>query len=95
MVLEVALVDVTDADAFEAAYRGVRQLLISTPGCRTVRMTRGVESPKRFVLLVEWDSIEAHEINFRQTETFRAWRPPSEGSSPPRRGSSTSRTWAE
>ena len=37
-------------------------------------MTRGVESPKRFVLLVDWDSVEAHETNFRQTETFRAWR---------------------
>jgi quinol monooxygenase YgiN len=74
VVLEVALIDVTDADAFEAAYRGARRLLIETPGCRSVRMTRGIESPKRFVLLVEWDSVEAHETNFRQTESFRAWR---------------------
>lgn len=74
VVLEVALIDVTDADGFEAAYRGARRLLVQTPGCRTVRMTRGVESPKRFVLLVEWDSMDAHEINFRQTESFRAWR---------------------
>ena len=74
VVLEVALIDVTDADAFEAAYRGARHLLVDTPGCRTVRMTRGIESPKRFVLLVEWESVDAHEINFRQTETFRAWR---------------------
>lgn len=74
MVLEVALIDVTDPDAFEAAYRGARHLLINTPGCRAVRMTRGVESPKRFVLLVEWESIQDHEVNFRGTETFRAWR---------------------
>ena len=23
-------------------------------------MTRGIESPRRFVLLVEWDSVDAH-----------------------------------
>jgi quinol monooxygenase YgiN len=74
VVLEVALIDVTDADGFEAAYRGARQHLVQTPGCRRVRMTRGIESPKRFVLLVEWDSVDAHETNFRQTDSFRAWR---------------------
>jgi heme-degrading monooxygenase HmoA len=44
------------------------------PGCRSMRMTRGVESPSRFVLLVEWDSVEAHERNFRATERFGRWR---------------------
>jgi len=37
-------------------------------------MTRGVESPSRFVLLVEWDSVEAHDVNFRQSERFGQWR---------------------
>jgi heme-degrading monooxygenase HmoA len=37
-------------------------------------MTRGIESPSRFVLLVEWDSVEAHEENFRATERFTTWR---------------------
>ena len=74
MVLEVAIFDVTDADDFEAAYLGARQVLIESEGCRSVRMTRGVESANRFVLLVEWDSVEAHEQNFRATERFATWR---------------------
>jgi quinol monooxygenase YgiN len=37
-------------------------------------MTHGIERPTRFVLLVEWDSVEAHEVNFRQTERFGRWR---------------------
>jgi heme-degrading monooxygenase HmoA len=37
-------------------------------------MTRGVESPYRFVLLVEWDSVEAHEQNFRASERYGTWR---------------------
>jgi heme-degrading monooxygenase HmoA len=74
MVLEVALFDVTDPDGFTAAFLEVREVLESTPGCHAVRMTHGLESPHRFVLLVEWDSVDAHEANFRQTERFSAWR---------------------
>ena len=76
MVLEVALIDVVPGqeDAFAAAYRLGHPILASTPGCRSVRMTRGAESPSRFVLLVEWDSVEAHTENFRATERFTRWR---------------------
>lgn len=74
MVLEVALIDVTDSDGFTAAYRKARDVLASSPGCRSVRMTAGIESPNRFVLLVEWDSVEAHEENFRGTDRFTQWR---------------------
>ena len=76
MVLEVANIDVQpgrEAD-FAVAYLGARKVLVSTPGCRSVRMTRGIESPSRFVLLVEWDAVEAHEQNFRATDRFTAWR---------------------
>ncbi len=74
MVLEVALIDVTDADSFAAAFLEAREILASTPGCRSVRMTRGLESAGRFVLLVEWDSVEAHLENFRATDRFTRWR---------------------
>ena len=75
MVLEVALIDVQPGseEAFTTAYRSARTILAETPGCRTVRMTRGIESPARFVLLVEWDSVEAHET-FRASEAFGRWR---------------------
>ncbi len=74
MVLEVAIFDVTDADGFAAAYLGAREQLLNSDGCRSVRMTRGIETAKRFVLMVEWDSVDAHENNFRGTERFKAWR---------------------
>lgn len=76
MVLEVADIEVTPGteDDFVAAFLGVRQVLETTPGCRSVRMTRGIESPSRFTLLVEWDSVDAHETNFRGTDRFGTWR---------------------
>jgi heme-degrading monooxygenase HmoA len=76
MVLEVAIIEVTPGseDDFAAAYAKAYPLVATTEGCRTVRMTRGIESPSRFVLLVEWDSVEAHERNFRASERFPQWR---------------------
>ena len=76
MVLEVALIDVHPGqeDDFAAAYQTAHAMLATTPGCRSVRMTRGMESPSRFVLLVEWDSVDAHVENFRNTDRFTTWR---------------------
>ncbi|MQA27316.1 MAG: antibiotic biosynthesis monooxygenase [Micromonosporaceae bacterium] len=76
MVLEVALIDVSPGQEhqFAEAYRTVRHVLAGTPGCRSVRMTRGVESRSRFVLLVEWDSVTAHLENFRDSDRFGVWR---------------------
>lgn len=75
MVLEVALIDVTagSEDAFAAAYAQAAPLVAQTDGCRSMRMTRGIETPTRFVLLVEWDSVEAHE-QFRASDRFAGWR---------------------
>ena len=75
-VLEVAIIDVRDGtqEQFIDAYRGARSILAETEGLRSVRMTHGVERPTRFVLLVEWDSVDAHRRNFRETERWERWR---------------------
>jgi heme-degrading monooxygenase HmoA len=76
MVLEVAEINVrAGAEAeFIAAYQQAHDILASTPGCQSVRMTQGIETSNRFVLLVQWDSVAAHEENFRQTDRFTSWR---------------------
>jgi heme-degrading monooxygenase HmoA len=75
MVLEVAQFDITPGSeqAFADAYAQARELLAASPGCGTVRMTRGVETPTRFVLIVEWESVAAHE-DFRASDRFPQWR---------------------
>ena len=75
MVLEVAFIDVTAGaeQAFTAGVRQGRELVADTPGFRSFRLTQGVETPTRFVLLVEWDSVEAHQ-SFRDSDRFGRWR---------------------
>lgn len=75
MVLEVAEFDVrpgTEA-AFEAGYREVVGALRQSPGLLSVRMTHGIETATRFVLLAEWESLEAHQA-FRDSDRFAIWR---------------------
>src|SRR5690349_20146582 len=76
MILEVTLIDVIpgrEAD-FVAAYRLARPLIAGADGCRGLQLKHGTESPTRFLLLVEWDSADTHEHNFRRTERFAQWR---------------------
>jgi heme-degrading monooxygenase HmoA len=75
-VTEIARFDVKPGteDDFVAAYHTVRHEIANSPGCQSMRMTRGVENPSQFVLLVEWDNLEAHTQGFRESEGFGRWR---------------------
>ena len=75
MVLEVALIDVTAGaeTAFREAYARAKDVIGAAEGIGTIRMTQGIETPTRFVLLVEWRSVEAHEA-FRASDAFGRWR---------------------
>ena len=76
VVLEIADFAVLPGkgDEFVAAVREGLAYIAATPGFRSARVTRGVESPSRFVLLIEWDSLEAHTVGFRESENFPRWR---------------------
>jgi heme-degrading monooxygenase HmoA len=75
MVLEVADFRVLPGheEAFIAAYRQARRFVAESPGVGTIRMTRGIETPTRFVLLIEWDDVASHDA-FRSGEGFTGWR---------------------
>ncbi|AEV82733.1 antibiotic biosynthesis monooxygenase [Actinoplanes sp. SE50] len=76
MILEVTLIDILPGreDDFAAAYQLARPLIAGAEGCHGLRLKRGHESSNRFLLLVEWDSMDAHDHNFRRTERFAQWR---------------------
>jgi heme-degrading monooxygenase HmoA len=76
MILESALLDVTPGEesAFEAALREARTLIAATPGFRAISVRRCIETPNRYLLLVEWDRLEDHTIGFRQSPRYEKWR---------------------
>ena len=44
------------------------------PGCRAVSVQRCIEDPARFLLVVQWESLEAHTEGFRKSPHFAGYR---------------------
>jgi heme-degrading monooxygenase HmoA len=76
MVLEIADFNVVadKQEKFADAVREGLKYVSDTPGFRTAKLTRSVETSTRFVLLIEWDSVEAHTVGFQRSENFTRWR---------------------
>lgn len=76
MVLESAILDVKagQTDAFEAAMKQARPLIEATPGFISIAVRRCIEHPNRYLLLVEWETLEAHTVGFRQSPRYQEWR---------------------
>lgn len=75
VVFEHALLTVQEGseDHFAAAWPSARAVIEGADGCHGARLFHGVESTSRFLLLVHWESVEAH-LAFRASERFRDWR---------------------
>jgi len=76
MILEHAVLDVEEGSgaAFEAAFAEAKSIIAGSPGFRSLRLGRCIEQEDRYVLLVEWDSVEDHEDGFRKSPAFEEWR---------------------
>jgi len=75
MVTEQAALDIITGkeSQFQHAFEAALPHLAGSPGCRSVQLLRGVEHPSRFLLLVEWNTIEDHTVGFRQSDAFKSW----------------------
>lgn len=76
MITEHALLHVIPGreDEFEIAFTEARPILTSMPGCRGVSLSRSIESPSTYLLLVEWERLDDHTIGFRQSDQYQKWR---------------------
>src|SRR5471030_1395117 len=75
MIREIALIEIDPDKAaeFEAAVAGVEPAFRSG-GCLEFGLHRSIERPGRYRLLVGWDSVEAHTVDFRGSPEFQQWR---------------------
>ncbi|MBC8103267.1 MAG: antibiotic biosynthesis monooxygenase [Cytophagales bacterium] len=60
-------------EAFQAAYRQAGILLERSPDCDGFQVLRGVEEPRRFLVLIRWRSVERHLEGFRKSADFAAF----------------------
>ena len=76
MILEHALLDVIPerTAAFEASFGEAKSIISSMPGFRSLRLSRCIERPNGYLLLVEWERLEDHTVGFRGSEQYQTWR---------------------
>jgi heme-degrading monooxygenase HmoA len=76
MVWEIAQIEVNPGDeaAFEAAIEKAVPLFKSSRGCKSMQLQRGVEQPSHYHLVVHWETLENHTVDFRGSENFQQWR---------------------
>ncbi len=76
VILEIAQIQVKEGleEEFEAAVARATAIFRRARGCRGFELRRSVERPSRYRLLVRWDDIEAHTVDFHTSGNFAEWR---------------------
>ena len=77
MILELADIRIHPGQqaAFEdALQRGIDTVIADATGFLGYRIRHGIESPERYLLLIEWKTLENHTVDFRGSPAFAAWR---------------------
>jgi heme-degrading monooxygenase HmoA len=76
MITEIAQIDVkpgSEAD-FEAAVAKARAAFGRSKGFGGFELHRSIEKPQRYRLVVKWQTLESHTVDFRGSEAFAEWR---------------------
>jgi heme-degrading monooxygenase HmoA len=76
MILEIAPLRVRPGQsaAFEEAFRRAQAFIRVVPGYVSHELQRCVERADEYVLLVRWESLEAHEKGFRGSPGYQEWK---------------------
>ena len=77
MILE--LVDIRiqpgkQAEFDAAVVRGLSEVIGKAKGFRGYKVNKGIESPERYVLMIYWETLENHTVDFRGSPAFTEWR---------------------
>jgi heme-degrading monooxygenase HmoA len=76
MVLEAAILNVRAGmnERFEQAFRQASPIIAAMPGYLRHSLQRCLEAPGRYLLLVEWNTLEDHTVGFRQSGQYQQWK---------------------
>jgi heme-degrading monooxygenase HmoA len=77
MILEVADITIQagkNAEFDAAIERGVREVISNAVGFKSFKVQKGIENPQRYLLMIEWETLENHTVDFRNSPAFLKWR---------------------
>lgn len=76
MILEVAILDVKagQQDEFEKSFNKAQEIISSMNGYISHQLQKCIEKDNRYILLVNWETLENHTEGFRKSEEYQQWR---------------------
>lgn len=76
MVFEMAQLNVKSGmeAEFEKGVAAAKPLFERAKGCKGVSLQRSAENPQLYLLIVKWDTMENHTVDFRNSKDFQEWR---------------------
>jgi heme-degrading monooxygenase HmoA len=76
MIIEVAILNVIPGleAEFEAAFQQASMIISRMQGYGSHQIRRCIEQRNRYILLVEWETLEDHTVGFRGSPDYQQWK---------------------
>jgi heme-degrading monooxygenase HmoA len=76
MILEVAVLDVKKGqeEEFQEAFDRAQEIIRAMHGYLAHQLRRCVEKPSRYLLLVQWETLQDHTDGFRNSPRYQEWK---------------------
>jgi len=76
MVLEVAILDIKKGQSkdFEESFARAEHLISSQKGYLSHELKKCLEQEDKYLLLVQWETVDDHEIGFRGSAAYQEWK---------------------
>jgi len=75
MILEVAILHIKKGQSsdFENVFNNAQEIISSMKGYISHELRKCIEEENKYILLVNWETIEDHEIGFRKSDEYKDW----------------------
>jgi len=76
MILEVAILNIKKGQSkdFEESFASAKPLISSQKGYLSHELKKCLEQEDKYLLLVQWKTVEDHEIGFRGSDAYHEWK---------------------
>ena len=76
MILEVAILKIKKgvSEEFEETFKNAEVIISSMKGYISHQLKKCIEEENKYLLLVNWETLEDHEIGFRKSKEYIIWK---------------------
>lgn len=76
MILEVAILNIKKglSTEFESSFDNAQKIIESMNGYVSHQLKKCIEQENKYILLVNWETLEDHEVGFRKSPQYQEWK---------------------